>query len=187
MSGAEVVRAEARALVALADGMDGSFDHAVDLFAGVSGRVVCTGMGKSGHVARKVAATLASTGTPATFVHPAEAAHGDLGMIVPGDGIFAFSRSGLTFEIEPIIERAKALAGPVVLASAGARTGLALHADAVLRLPDLDEAWGRVPTVSTVMQMALGDALAVALAERRGFTGADFKALHPGGALGRAA
>jgi arabinose-5-phosphate isomerase len=174
------------ALTALADSLDDRFAHAVSLLAGATGRVVVSGMGKSGHVARKIAATLASTGTPALFVHPAEASHGDLGMIVAGDAVLALSNSGETPELADLIGHAKRFGLPLVAIVGRAGSTLARAADAALVLPDAPEAcpMGLAPTTSTTMQLALGDAIAVALLTRRGFTAADFRVFHPGGKLG---
>jgi arabinose-5-phosphate isomerase len=181
-----VLGTEAAALRALAAGLDASFPRAVDLLVSVSGRVVVSGMGKSGHVARKLAATLASTGTPALFVHPAEASHGDLGMIVPGDAMLALSNSGETPELADLVAHSRRFALPLLAITARAESALARAADVVLLLPAVREAcpMGLAPTTSTVMQMALGDALAVALLTRRGFTAAEFHQFHPGGRLG---
>ncbi len=181
-----VLGTEALALRALAAALDDDFARAVELLAGASGRIVVSGMGKSGHVGRKVAATLASTGTPSLFVHPAEASHGDLGMIVDGDVVLALSNSGETPELADIVAHARRFALPIVAMTARRDSALAAAADAVLLLPQVGEAcpMGLAPTTSTVMQMALGDALAVALLTRRGFTAADFGRFHPGGRLG---
>ena len=181
-----VLATEAAGLRALASGLTDSFGRAVDLLATALGRVVVSGMGKSGHVARKIAATLASTGTPALFVHPAEASHGDLGMIVPGDVLLALSNSGETPELADLVRHARRFALPLVAITACADSTLARAADLTLVLPRASEAcpMGLAPTTSTVMQMALGDALAVALLTRRGFTVADFRRIHPGGRLG---
>ena len=143
-------------------------------------------MGKSGHVARKVAATLASTGTPALFVHPAEASHGDLGMIVPGDAVLALSNSGETAELADLVGHARRFALPLVAITARGDSALARASDHVLLLPAAPEAcpMGLAPTTSTTMQLALGDAIAVALLTRRGFTATEFRANHPGGRLG---
>ena len=149
-------------------------------------RLVVTGMGKSGHVARKTAATLASTGTPALFVHPAEASHGDLGMIVPGDVVLALSNSGEATELADIVSHARRFALPLVAITSRIESTLARASDIVLLLPAAPEAGpiGMAPTTSTTMQIALGDALAVALLARRGFTATDFGVFHPGGKLG---
>lgn len=181
-----VLRTEAAGLQALAGSLGGSFARAVDLLAATIGRVVVSGMGKSGHVGRKVAATLASTGTPALFVHPAEASHGDLGMIVPGDAVLALSNSGETAELADLVAHSRRFALPLVAITARAGSALARAADVALTLPDAAEAcpMGLAPTTSTTMQMALGDALAVAMLTRRGFTAAEFHQFHPGGRLG---
>ena len=181
-----VLTTEAAGLRALADALGDEFGRAVDLLAGASGRVVVSGMGKSGHVARKIAATLASTGTPAHFVHPAEASHGDLGMIVAGDAVLALSNSGETAELADLIAHTRRFALPLIGITARAQSALAQAADIALILPAAREACplGLAPTTSTTMQMALGDALAVALLTRRGFGAADFRQIHPGGKLG---
>jgi arabinose-5-phosphate isomerase len=181
-----VLHTEAAGLRALAAGLTASFGLAVDLLARATGRVVVSGMGKSGLVARKIAATLASTGTPALFVHPAEASHGDLGMIVPGDAVLALSNSGETAELADLVTHSRRFGLPLVAITARAGSTLANAADIALALPAAAEAcpMGLAPTTSTTMQMALGDALAVALLTRRGFTEADFHQIHPGGRLG---
>lgn len=190
LSDAEVARrvlgAEVAGLRALAASLDGAFGRAVDALAARTGRVVVSGMGKSGHVGRKVAATLASTGTPALFVHPAEASHGDLGMIVPGDAVLVLSNSGETVELADIVAHARRFGVPVVAVTGRPASALARAADVVLLLPEAAEAcpMGLAPTTSTTMQVALGDALAVALLTRRGFTATEFGAYHPGGKLG---
>jgi arabinose-5-phosphate isomerase len=181
-----VLAAEAEGLRALAAGLDAGFARAVGLLFGATGRVVVSGMGKSGHVARKIAATLASTGTPALFVHPAEASHGDLGMIVPGDAVLALSNSGETAELADLIAHASRFGLPLVAITGRAGSTLARAASVALVLPPAAEAcpMGLAPTTSTTMQLALGDALAVALIARRGFGAADFRVFHPGGKLG---
>ncbi len=181
-----VLRTEASGLQALSASLDSNFGFAVDLLARVTGRVVVSGMGKSGHVARKIAATLASTGTPALFVHPAEASHGDLGMIVSGDAVLALSNSGETVELADLVAHSRRFGLSLVAITAHANSALAKAADVALTLPAAAEAcpMGLAPTTSTTMQMALGDALAVALLTRRGFTEADFHQFHPGGRLG---
>jgi arabinose-5-phosphate isomerase len=181
-----VLHAEAAGLHALAAGLGASFGQTVDLLERASGRVVVSGMGKSGLVARKIAATLASTGTPALFVHPAEASHGDLGMIVPGDAILALSNSGETAELADLVTHSRRFGLPLVAITARVGSTLARAADVALTLPGAAEAcpMGLAPTTSTTMQMAIGDALAVALLTRRGFTAADFHQIHPGGRLG---
>ncbi len=181
-----VLGGEAAALRALAAGLDDRFACAVALLASATGRVVVSGMGKSGHVGRKIAATLASTGTPALFVHPAEASHGDLGMVVPGDAVLALSNSGETPELADLVSHARRFGLPLVAISGRAGSALAAAADVTLLLPAMPEAcpMGLAPTTSTTMQMALGDALAVALLTRRGFDASDFGRIHPGGRLG---
>jgi arabinose-5-phosphate isomerase len=181
-----VLRTEADGLTALAVSLDASFDRAVDLLVTATGRVVVSGMGKSGHVARKIAATFASTGTASLFVHPAEASHGDLGMVVPGDAVLALSNSGETVELADLVAHARRFGLPLVAITARAASTLAKAAGVTLLLPPAAEAcpMGLAPTTSTTMQMALGDALAVALLTRRGFTASDFRQFHPGGRLG---
>jgi len=171
---------------AIADGLGAPFVAAVELIAAAKGRVIVTGMGKSGHVARKIAATLASTGTPAHYVHPAEASHGDLGMIQPEDVILALSWSGETTELADLIGYAKRFRVGLVAITSNAASTLGAQADVCLALPKAKEACpnGLAPTTSTTMQLALGDALAVALLERRGFTAEHFRVFHPGGKLG---
>ncbi len=162
------------------------FSTAVDLILGRTGRVIVSGMGKSGHVARKIAATLASTGTPAYFVHPGEASHGDLGMIKPSDAILLLSWSGETKELADIITYSRRHHIGLIAITAGNTSTLAKEADIPLILPRAEEACpnGLAPTTSTTMQLAIGDALAVALLEARGFTAANFRDFHPGGKLG---
>lgn len=181
-----VLAQESEALTALAASLDDRFARAVSVLAAVTGRVAVTGMGKSGHVARKIAATLASTGTPALFVHPAEASHGDLGMIVAGDAVLALSNSGDAPELADLVNHAKRFGLPLIGITSRAESALGRAADIGLILPRAPEAcpMGLAPTTSTTMQMALGDALAVALLTRRGFTAADFRVFHPGGKLG---
>ncbi|MDE2580322.1 MAG: KpsF/GutQ family sugar-phosphate isomerase [Rhodospirillales bacterium] len=181
-----VLAAEAAGLAALSAALDDRFTAAVDILGAATGRVVVSGMGKSGHVGRKIAATLASTGTPALFVHPAEASHGDLGMIVAGDAVLALSNSGETPELADLVAHTRRFGIGLVGITAGPDSALAGAADVLLLLPRAAEAcpMGLAPTTSTVMQMALGDALAVALLTRRGFGAADFRRFHPGGRLG---
>jgi len=181
-----VLDTEAEALRALAGVLDDRFPRAVALLAAATGRVVVTGMGKSGHVGHKIAATLASTGTPALFVHPAEASHGDLGMIVAGDAVIALSNSGETPELADLVRHSRRFAIPLVAITGRADSALARAADEALVLPPAAEAcpMGLAPTTSTTMQLALGDAIAVALLTRRGFTASDFRVFHPGGKLG---
>nr|CAX84187.1 Sugar phosphate Isomerase [uncultured bacterium] len=186
-SARRVLALEAEALQSLALGLDQAFVRALDLLGAVEGRVVVSGMGKSGHVGRKIAASLASTGTPAVFVHPAEASHGDLGMITPKDAVLALSNSGETAELSDLIAYTRRFAIPLVGITSRANSTLSEAADVALVLPLKTEAcpMGLAPTTSTTMMLGLGDALAVTLLERRGFTAADFQMLHPGGSLGR--
>jgi len=182
-----VLEIEARAVADLAARLDESFDRAVTMLAECRGRIVVTGMGKSGIVAQKVAATLASTGTPAYFMHPAEAIHGDLGMIVAGDVVVALSNSGETEEIVRLLEILRRLGASLVGLSGDPRSTLARHADVHLDVGVHREAGSLefVPTASTTAALAMGDALAVACYERRGFSVKDFARYHPGGRLGR--
>jgi arabinose-5-phosphate isomerase len=163
-----------------------AFSEAVKTIAAAPGRVIVTGIGKSGLIARKIAATLASTGEPAFFVHPAEASHGDLGMVQIGDVVLAISWSGETAELAAIVTFAKRYAIPLIAMTAEANSALGREADVCLTMPNAPEACpnGLAPTTSTTMQLVLGDALAIALLEGRGFTALDFRALHPGGKLG---
>jgi arabinose-5-phosphate isomerase len=168
-------------------GLGAVFSEAVKTISAAPGRVVVTGIGKSGHIARKIAATLASTGEPAFFVHPAEASHGDLGMVQSGDVVLAISWSGETAELAAIVTFAKRYAIPLIAMTAEADSTLGRQADVCLTMPTAPEACPNgleAPTTSTTMQLALGDALAIALLEGRGFTALDFRALHPGGKLG---
>ncbi|MGH6725066.1 MAG: KpsF/GutQ family sugar-phosphate isomerase [Pseudolabrys sp.] len=171
---------------ALRDGLGASFAAAVELIRAAQGRVIVTGMGKSGHVGRKIASTFASTGTPALFVHPGEASHGDLGMIASGDVIVALSWSGETAELKNLTDYSRRFRIGLIAMTANANSTLANTADAVLALPQAREACPHnlAPTTSSLMQLALGDALAIALLESRGFTAAQFGLLHPGGKLG---
>jgi arabinose-5-phosphate isomerase len=182
-----VIRAEIAGLERLAEMLDGAFEAAVATCAAVRGRIIVAGVGKSGHIARKIAATLASTGTPAQFVHPVEASHGDLGMIGSEDAILALSNSGETAEFADIVAYSRRCNIPLIAITGGARSTLAAAADTVLLLPAAAEAcpMGLAPTTSTTMMAALGDALALALLERKGFSSADFQLFHPGGRLGR--
>jgi arabinose-5-phosphate isomerase len=177
----------AQALLDLREQQGSAFVDAVRLILGSRGRVVVMGMGKSGHVGRKIAATLASTGTPALFVHPAEASHGDLGMVTSGDVLLAISNSGESDEIAAILPAIKRLGVPMIAMSGKSESTLALHADVVLSSAVSQEACplNLAPTTSTTAQMVLGDALAVALLDCRGFREEDFARSHPGGALGR--
>lgn len=182
----DVLNTEAAGLLALAASLGERFGAAIDCLASASGRVVVTGMGKSGLVGRKIAATLASTGTPALFVHPAEASHGDLGMVVAGDAVLALSNSGETAELADLVAHSRRFALPLVAVTARGGSALARAADVALILPRSPEAcpMGLAPTTSSTMQLALGDAIAVALLTRRGFTATDFREIHPGGRLG---
>jgi arabinose-5-phosphate isomerase len=184
--GRRVLAAEAEALGAQAQALDESFGRALDMLAAAQGRIICTGMGKSGHVARKIAATFASTGASAFFVHPAEASHGDLGMITQDDVILGLSKSGEARELADVLAYAKRFAIPLIGVTAEPESALGRAADVVLQLAEAREATAAVnaPTTSTTLQMALGDALAVALLERRGFKPEDFHLFHPGGKLG---
>ncbi len=171
---------------ALANGLSEDFEAAAGLMLGCQGRIVVTGMGKSGHVGQKITATLSSTGTPAQFVHPAEASHGDLGMITANDVILALSWSGETAELANLISYSKRFRVPLVAMTSRRESTLGKAADVVLALPAVKEACphGLAPTTSTLVQLALGDCLAIALLEGRGFTALDFKVFHPGGQLG---
>ena len=171
---------------AIHDGLGFAFVRAVELISAAQGRLIVTGMGKSGHVGRKVAATFASTGTPAFFVHPGEASHGDLGMITSDDVIMALSWSGETAELKDLIDYSRRFRIGLIAITAASESTLAQAADVVLMLPNAREACPHnlAPTTSTLMQAALGDALAIALLESRGFTALDFRKLHPGGRLG---
>jgi arabinose-5-phosphate isomerase len=177
-------------IAVLMNGLGGTlgtaFTAAVDLLASAKGRVIVTGMGKSGHIGRKIAATLASTGTPAYYVHPGEASHGDLGMVQPDDVIVALSWSGETAELADLVAYAKRFRLGLIAITCNEASSLARQADACLTLPKALEACpnGLAPTTSTTMQLVIGDALAVALLERRGFTAEHFRVFHPGGRLG---
>ncbi|HCD17019.1 MAG TPA: KpsF/GutQ family sugar-phosphate isomerase, partial [Rhodobiaceae bacterium] len=177
---------EIEGLQSLSAALGDSFEHAVSVLAEISGRVIVSGMGKSGHVGAKIAATLASTGTPAQFVHPGEASHGDLGMITPADAVLTLSWSGETAELANLIDYAKRFSIPLIALTSGPDSMLGRQADICIALPKTTEACpnGLAPTTSTTMQLALGDALAVALLEERKFTPSDFKNFHPGGKLG---
>ncbi len=184
--GRRVLAQEAEALVLLAESLGQDFIRAVDILFAAKGRIVCMGVGKSGHVGRKIAATLSSTGTPAMFVHLGEASHGDLGMIGSQDVILILSKSGEVRELADTLAYAKRHAIPLIGISGSPASALGRAADVLLLLPDAPEATGEVsaPTTSTTLQMALGDALAVALLETRGFTAHDFHLFHPGGKVG---
>lgn len=181
-----VLATESAALARLGDELPDSFDAVVARLLQVQGRVIVSGMGKSGHVANKIAATFASTGTPAQGVHPGEASHGDLGMITPADAVILISNSGETKELADMIAHCARFSVPLVAMTKGADSTLARAADHVLLMPDAPEACaiGMAPTTSTTMAMALGDALAVAMMQHRGFDRASFAAFHPGGTLG---
>jgi len=183
----QVLQTEAEAIVRVLDRLDDSFLAAADLLAACDGRVVCTGMGKSGIVCRKLAATLASTGTPALFLHPAEAIHGDLGMVAPGDVVVAISNSGETEELLRLVEVLKRLGTRLVALTSAPGSALARNADVHLGLWVDREACplGLAPTASTTAAMALGDALAMVVSVRKGFRPEDFARLHPGGRLGK--
>lgn len=184
--GKEVIEIEAQALKLLSTSLDESFVEACEAMIAAQGRIVITGMGKSGHIARKWAATMAATGTPALYVHPAEAAHGDLGMLVPGDVLVVISNSGNTGELRAFLRYA-AIIGVIVIGVASRRESLVMESAQIsLCLPAAKEACPAnvAPTTSTTMQLALGDALAMALAEMRGFSRESMKMLHPGGELG---
>lgn len=181
-----VIRQEADALGLLADSLGAEFTEAVETILAAKGRTIVTGMGKSGHIARKIAATLASTGTPAHFVHPAEASHGDLGMIGDGDVCLVLSNSGETPELADVIAYTRRFKIPMIGVASNPDSSLIRACDVALILPKAAEACGHgiVPTTSTTMTLALGDAIAVALMEHRAFTADNFRVLHPGGKLG---
>jgi arabinose-5-phosphate isomerase len=182
-----VLQIEAQALNELVERLDASFDRAVDLLLACKGRVVVAGMGKSGLIGRKISATLSSTGTPSFFLHPAEALHGDLGMLARGDALLAISYGGETPEILNLLETLKRLEMPIVTLTGNLKSTLASASDAVVDVSVKKEACSMnlAPTASTTVAMALGDALAIALLERRGFQPDDFVALHPAGRLGK--
>jgi arabinose-5-phosphate isomerase len=171
---------------ALDDGLSAAFARAVELMSAIRGRVIVSGVGKSGHIGAKIAATLASTGTPAFFVHPAEANHGDLGMIAKDDAVVAMSWSGESAELKSIIAYSKRFSIPLIAVTSGEASTLAREADIVLLLPRVPEACphGLAPTTSALLQLVVGDALAIALLEARGFTPDEFRGFHPGGKLG---
>ncbi len=189
-SAVSTVGCELRGLESLRDALAGSlgeaFSKAVSVLQSASGRVIVTGVGKSGHVARKIAATLASTGKPAHFVHPSDASHGDLGMVRPEDAVLALSWSGETAELADLIAYTRRFGVPLIASTSRAESTLARAADVALVLPQTAEACpdSLAPTTSTTMQLAMGDALAVALLARRGFSANEFRDLHPGGRLG---
>jgi len=183
----DVIRAEADAVAQLGARLNGAFARAVEMVLACPGRVVVTGMGKPGFIAQKISATFASTGTPSLYLHPAEALHGDLGRLVPGDMVLALSNSGETDEIVRLLPAIRRLGAPIVAMTSGPRNSLADRADAVLEIGPVPEACplGLAPTASTVALLAMGDALAMAVQHRRGFSPEQFASLHPGGALGR--
>ena len=185
-AGRRVIGIEADALRTLGTALNQSFSDAVALLLKTRGRVIVSGMGKSGHIARKIAATLASTGTPAHFVHPAEASHGDLGMITPQDVVIMLSNSGETPELADMIAHTRRFRIPLIGVASRPESTLLRQSDVALVLPKAEEACGQgiVPTTSTTMTLALGDAIAVALMEHRQFTPQDFRQFHPGGKLG---
>ncbi len=182
-----VLRLEAEALRAMSDALGDSFTEAIEILFAVEGRVVVTGMGKSGHIARKISATLASTGTPSHYVHPAEASHGDMGMITRSDAVLALSNSGETPELSDLVDYCRRFDIPLIAITGKSGSTLADNSNCALILPAVAEAcpMGLAPTTSTTAMLAMGDALAVALLERRGFTTEDFQVLHPGGKLGQ--
>jgi arabinose-5-phosphate isomerase len=185
-AGRRVLTIESEALSQMAEELGQPFAAAVELLYAAKGRVVCTGIGKSGHVARKITATMASTGTQAMFVHAAEASHGDLGMVGSDDVVLALSKSGEVRELSDFIAYCRRFDIPLIGMTANPESALGKASTVILRLSDAPEATGELnaPTTSTTQQMALGDALAVALLERRGFTPKDFHVFHPGGKLG---
>lgn len=186
-SARRVLRLEAEGIEALADSLGDTFIAALDILHDVKGRVIVTGMGKSGHVARKIAATMASTGTPAQYVHPGEASHGDLGMITRADVVLALANSGETSELRDLLEYSRRAGIPLIGITGRAGSTLDEMADVTLLLPATPEAcpMGLAPTTSSTASLALGDALAVSLLERKGFTPQDFQVFHPGGKLGQ--
>ena len=184
--GREILRDEARALDALADSLGEPFEDAVALILGAGGKLIVSGLGKSGHIGRKIAATFASTGTTATFLHLAEAIHGDLGIAATGDVAILISQSGQTAELEPVIDHFQAVAIPIIAITGNAGSMLAEAAQASLVLPHWQEVGPEAvaPTTSTTMTLALGDAMAMTVMQAKGFTRTDFGRLHPGGTLG---
>ncbi len=182
----QVVTDEARALDVLAEGLDEQFAEAVQLILQATGRIIISGIGKSGHIGHKIAATLASTGTPAYFVHPAEASHGDLGMVSKGDVVLAISNSGEAPELANLLAFTRRFGIPLIGLSSKPESTLMKQADVHLLIPSLGEAcgFGMVPSISTTLTLAMGDALAIALMKYRDFQPEDFRAFHPGGKLG---
>jgi len=185
-SAIRVIDAESSALQTLSASLGSSFGEAITLLLGATGRVIVSGMGKSGHIARKMAATFASTGTPAHFVHPAEASHGDLGMMTSGDVVIVLSNSGETPELADLVAYTRRFNIPMIGVASRAESTLLTQSDVAILLPQLGEACGTgiVPTISTTMTLALGDAMAIALMEHREFTPENFRDFHPGGKLG---
>jgi arabinose-5-phosphate isomerase len=189
-SALRTLEAESSGLAALAaalqNGLGETFQEAVRVLSGAQGRVIVSGIGKSGHIGRKIAATLASTGTPSFFIHPSEAAHGDLGMVTPKDVLLAISWSGETIELKTLVTFSRRFSVPLISITSRAASALGQASDVVIELPRASEACphGLAPTTSTTMQLVIGDCLAVALLEARGFTATDFKVFHPGGSLG---
>jgi arabinose-5-phosphate isomerase len=182
-----VLRHASDAIGALGTSLNGDFSRAIDVILGVSGRIIVSGMGKSGLIGRKIAATLASTGTPALFLHPAEASHGDLGMVTRADALLMLSNSGETAELTDLITYAKRLTIPLIGVANNSDSRLLQASDVAILLPLAQEAcpMGLAPTTSTTMMLAFGDALAVALMERRGFSADQYRDFHPGGSLGK--
>jgi len=185
-SGRRVLQVEASAVAQMAETLDGSFARAVSMMMATRGRIIVSGMGKSGHIARKIAATFASTGTPAMFVHPAEASHGDMGMITVHDLVLLLSNSGETPELADLIAYTRRMGIPMIGIASNAGSTLVRKADHAIVLPAAVEACpnGLAPTTSTTLTLALGDALAVAMMEQRSFTPENFREFHPGGKLG---
>lgn len=188
----DVLDLESKALTALSESIDQSFSNAVETIHSIknnpqTGRLIVAGIGKSGHVARKIAATMASTGTPAYFVHPGEASHGDMGMITENDAVLMLSNSGENNELSDLIHYTRRYEIPLIAITSNAGSTLAKHADTALIMPKMDEACpnGLAPTTSTTMMIALGDALSVALLKRMGLTPEQYKVFHPGGKLGQ--
>jgi len=184
--GRRVLETEIKALQNMSVGLGAEFSAVVETLRAIKGRIVLSGVGKSGHVARKVAATLASTGSPSLYIHPTEASHGDMGMITSHDAVIALSRSGETQELADVIAYCRRFSIPLIGMTAGADSALGRASNHLLLIPDAPEACAetRAPTTSTTLQIALGDALSVALLEAKGFTAKDFKTYHPGGKLG---
>lgn len=182
----EVLSLESQALTALAASLNENFTKALDVIAALKGRLIVSGMGKAGHVGKKITATLASTGTPCYFVHPAEASHGDLGMISENDAVLLLSNSGETKELIDLINYCKRFSIPLIAVTSKPESTLGAQADILLQLPAVPEACPnqQAPTTSTIMVMGMGDAIAISLMKRRGFSASDFRLYHPGGKLG---